>query len=197
MKKDQTKTGRNDPCPCGSGLKYKKCCMRKRKTLEPESMREIYFKRYKIRLKEPADIAAIRRAGVLVMDTLDLVESALRPGMATEEINTLVHEYTLKRGAVPATLNYRGYPASVCVSVNEVICHGIPGKRIIQDGDIVNVDITSILDGYYADANKTFLVGTGAPDAEKIIRVARESLKRGIEMVRPGNTVGEIGRAHV
>ncbi|MFP4348649.1 MAG: type I methionyl aminopeptidase [Thermodesulfobacteriota bacterium] len=195
MKKDQTKIGRNDPCPCGSGLKHKKCCMRKRNRLEPESMKEIYLKRYKIRLKEREDIAAIRRAGVLVMDTLDLVESSLTPGMTTEEINTLVHKYTLDHGAVPATLHYRGYPKSVCVSINEVICHGIPGDRVIEDGDIVNVDITSILDGYYADANKTFLVGAATPDAEKIIRVARESLKRGIEMVRPGNTVGDIGWA--
>ena len=115
--------------------------------------------------------------------------------METEEINTLVHEFTLKHGARPAPLHYRGYPKSVCVSVNEVICHGIPGKRVLNEGDIVNVDVTSILDGYYADANKTYFVGTPGEDARKIVRVARECLLRGIGMVAPGNTLGDIGWA--
>jgi methionyl aminopeptidase len=115
--------------------------------------------------------------------------------LATEVINTLVHEYTLKNGARPAPLNYRGFPKSVCVSVNEVICHGIPGPRLLQEGDIVNVDITSVKDGYFADANKTFLVGKPGPEARKIVAVAKDCLRLGRGQVRPGNTLGDIGYA--
>ena len=194
MKNRKVKIRRNDPCPCGSGLKYKKCCIGET-NLEGRGVRELYFKRYRIRLKGKKDIEGIRRAGRLVIDTLDLVEGEIRPGMPTDEINTLVHEFTAKNGAVPAPLNYRGFPKSVCVSVNEVICHGIPGDRVLKDGDIVNVDVTPILEGYYADASKTFFVGTPGPDALKIVNVARESLKKGMSVVRPGNTVGDIGWA--
>jgi methionyl aminopeptidase len=194
MKNRTLQVGRNALCPCGSGRKYKKCCM-DQIALEPEELKKRYAQKFHIRLKEPADIEGIRSAGQLVMETLDLVESKIRPGMATDEINTLVHRFTLKNGAIPAPLNYRGFPKSVCVSVNEVICHGIPGERILKDGDIVNVDVTTILDGYYADANKTFFVGTPGPDAEKIVRVARESLKRSMQAVKPGNTIGDIGWA--
>jgi methionyl aminopeptidase len=121
------------------------------------------------------------------------VERHLAAGMTTDEINTLVHDFTLRHNAKPAPLNYRGFPKSTCVSVNEVICHGIPGERVLEDGDIVNVDVTSILDGYYADANRTFFIGTPGPDAIKIVSVARECLKEGIQMVKPGHTVGDIG----
>ena len=191
------KVGRNDPCPCGSGQKYKKCCLGKEE-LDHQATKDpgaLYAQRYKIQLKNNVDINGIRKAGRLVVDTLDLVESNIRPGIQTDDINTLVHEFTLKNGAQPAPLNYRGFPKSVCVSVNEVVCHGIPGKRLLQDGDIVNVDVTSVLNGYYADANKTFFVGTPGPEARKIVSVARECLKRGISMVKPGNTIGDIGWA--
>jgi methionyl aminopeptidase len=195
MMKDRTvKVGRNDPCPCGSGLKYKKCCLGKSKPT-PGDLKTLYAKKYRIRLKQAADIQRIREAGRLVMDTLDLVESQLRAGITTDEINTLVHDYTIKHGAIPAPLNYRGFPKSVCVSVNEVICHGIPGERVLKDGDIVNVDITSILNGYYADANKTFFAGTPGSKARKIVQVAKKCLSLGISMVKPGNTIGDIGWA--
>ena len=194
MKKKMFKGGRNAPCPCGSGLKYKKCCLDKREP-NPEKLRAEYAKKYRIRLKQPADIDRIRKAGRLALDTLDMVESEIKPGLSTEEINTLVHEFTLKHGAISAPLNYRGFPKSVCVSVNEVICHGIPGERVLNDGDIVNVDVTPILNGYYADANKTFFVGTPESDAKKIVRVAKKSLFKGIGMVKPGNTIGDIGWA--
>lgn len=197
LKRGNAKIGRNDPCPCGSGLKYKKCCLRRGRKPEPgnESVKDIYLRRYKIRLKEPRDVDGIRRAGKLVLETLDRVAEMIRPGISTDAINTLVHEHTLAAGARPAPLNYRGYPKSACVSVNEVICHGIPGERILADGDIVNVDVTSVLDGYFADANRTFFAGTPSEEARTIVRVARESLRRGMEMVRPGNTVGDIGWA--
>ena len=155
----------------------------------------MYAQRYKIRLKEEADIEGIRKAGQLVLDTFEQIEDKIRPGIKTDEINTIVHEFTIKNGAQPAPLNYRGFPKSVCVSINEEVCHGIPGKRILMDGDIVNVDITSVLNGYYADANKTFFAGTPGPDARKIVSVAGECLKRGISMVKPGNTVGDVGWA--
>ena len=188
------KVGRNDPCPCGSGLKHKKCCLGKDIPVNRDPG-ALYAQRYKIQLKEKDDIEGIRKAGQLVLATFEQIEDKIRPGIKTNKINTIVHEFTIKNGAQPAPLNYRGFPKSVCVSVNEEVCHGIPGKRILQDGDIVNVDITSVLDGYYADANKTFFVGTPGSEARKIVAVARECLKRGISMVKPGNTVGDIGWA--
>lgn len=191
--KENEKVGRNDPCPCGSGRKYKKCCLGKEQVPELPNMKDLYFQKYKIKLKEDKDIAGIKKAGRLALDTLDIVESKLRPGMTTDEINTLVHEFTISNGATPAPLNYRGFPKSVCISINNVICHGIPGDQQLNDGDIVNVDVTPILNGYFADVSKTFFVGTPGPDAQKIVRVARESLKRGISIVKPGNTVGDIG----
>lgn len=194
MKKDTEKVGRNAPCPCGSGLKYKKCCLIKR-LVPPLSADQWYAKKHNIRLKGPSDIASIRKAGRIAIETLDLVEKQLRPGMTTDDINKLVHEFTIKNGAIPAPLNYKGFPKSVCTSVNNVICHGIPSDYILKDGDIVNVDVTPILDGYYADSNKTFFIGTPGPDAKKIVTVALESLKIGVSMVKPGNTLGDIGWA--
>ena len=194
MKNKTLKVNRNDPCPCGSGFKYKKCCLGKNAS-DPKNLKAEYAEKYRIRLNPPADIEGIKRAGRLALDILDRVASEIRPGLVTDHINTLVHEFTLARGGVSAPLNYRGFPKSVCVSINEVICHGIPGERVLQDGDIVNVDVTPILDGYYADVSKTFFVGTPGPEAKKIVGVAKESLARGMSMSRPGNTVGDIGWA--
>jgi len=192
LKTSTDKVGRNSPCPCGSGLKYKKCCLRKNGAPAPDPA-QTYQREYGIRLKKKVEIEGIRSAGRLVLETLNLVESKIAPGVITDEINTLVHEFTLKNGATPAPLNYRGFPKSVCVSINEVICHGIPGNRVIKDGDIVNVDVTSILNGYYADANKTFFAGNPNPEARNIVAIARECLRRGMAAVKPGNTLGDIG----
>jgi methionyl aminopeptidase len=194
MNEKTTKVGRNDPCPCGSGLKYKKCCYGGQKGGR-DNLKKQYTQQYKIRFKQIPDIEGIERAGRLALETLELVQSKIKPGIMTEDINTLVHEYTIKNNAIPAPLKYRGFPKSVCVSANEVVCHGIPGTRILQDGDIVNVDVTSILNGYYADVSKTFFVGTPGSEAKKIVRVAQESLKAAISMVKPGNTLGDIGWA--
>ena len=194
MKNKKQKISRNALCPCGSGLKYKRCCG-SRGVSNSKDVASLYARKYNIRLKKEADVEAIRKAGKLVMETLDMVEERIEPGLVTEEINTLVHKFTVKNNATPAPLNYRGFPKSVCVSVNEVICHGIPGPYALKDGDIANVDVTTIIDGYYADANKSFWVGTPSPDARKIVDVARESLKRAIAMVKPGNTIGDIGWA--
>jgi methionyl aminopeptidase len=194
LREKKNKIGRNDSCPCGSGLKYKKCCMGK-DLFTSEDTKERYLQQHNIRLKDKRDVEGILKAGRLVVDTLDFVEGKIRAGITTDEINTLVHEYTVKSGATPAPLNYRGFPKSVCISVNEVICHGIPGDRVLKEGDIANVDVTSILDGYYADASKTFFVGKPGPGAVKIVKVARECLRIGMSMVRPGNRVGDIGWA--
>jgi len=195
MRRSPSKIGRNAPCPCGSGKKFKRCCGADKKG-RSLNMAEHYLNQYNICLKTPEQVEGIRIAGRLALATLDLVEDNLRPNMATDEINTLVHDFTIAHKAIPAPLNYRNsYPKSVCVSVNEVICHGIPGKRVIQEGDIVNVDVTPILDGFYADANKTFIVGKASPEAHKITAVARECLRRGMAMVKPGNTIGDIGWA--
>jgi methionyl aminopeptidase len=189
------KIGRNDPCPCGSGKKYKKCCMGKENSVKNADVKEDYVKKYNIKLKEKSDIEAIKVAGRLAVKTLEIVEPYIKAGVKTDDINTLVHEFTVRNGAIPAPLNYRGYPKSVCISVNEVICHGIPDSRVLKEGDIVNIDVTPVLNGYYADANKTFFVGQPSSDAKKIVNVARESLKAGRAMVRPGRKIGDIGWA--
>ncbi|MGM0452016.1 MAG: type I methionyl aminopeptidase [Thermodesulfobacteriota bacterium] len=194
MKDEWKNVGRNDPCPCGSGKKYKKCCLNK-KTDTPIDYAQWYKQKYNIRLKEPADIEGIRASGRLVIEALDRVEAALCPGMSTDEINTIVDELAQTHGAVPAPLNYRGFPKSVCTSVNEVICHGIPGNDLLKDGDIINVDVTYIYNGYYADASKTFFIGTPRPEAEKIVRVTAESFKAAMGMLAPGHTIGDIGWA--
>ena len=165
-----------------------------RRKLSPDLESE-YWKRYRIRLKDQAAIDGIARAGNLVVRTLDMIKSSIRPGVTTDILNTLVHEFTLEHGATPAPLGYRGFPKSVCVSVNDEICHGIPGPRVIAEGDIVNVDVTSILDGWYADANRTFLVGEISPAARRLVQVTAESLARGMAAVRPGATLGDVGHA--
>ena len=190
---DTGKISRNAPCPCGSGKKYKHCCLNKSSSTRQSDLQ--YAKKHRIRIKTPEQIEGIRRAGQLVIETLDLVAPHIRPGVTTDEINTMVHDFTVRHGAVPAPLNYRGFPKSVCISINEVICHGIPGDRPFKDGDIVNVDVTSILNSYYADASKTFFVGTPGADAQKIVNVSRQCLAEGMAVVRPGNTVGDIGHA--
>ncbi len=175
-------------------MKYKKCCLDKDVRAGWDNTPSDSASS-RIRLKSAADVARIREAGRLVIATLDHVEASLEAGMSTDEINTLVHAYTIERGAIPAPLGYKGFPKSTCVSVNEEVLHGIPGKRILGEGDIVNVDVTSILNGYYADANKTFFVGEPGPEARRIVEVTRRSLLEGISMVRPGNTTGDIGWA--
>ena len=160
------------------------------------ALKHEYKKKYDIRLKAPHEIQGIRKSGVLLLEIMEKVEALIQPGITTDDINTLVHQETIKAGAVPAPLNYRGFPKSVCVSVNEVICHGIPGPRLLKDGDIVNVDITPILNGYYADANKTFFVGNPTPEGEKIVSVARESLKPCHQDCETGGSFGRYWMDH-
>ena len=148
-----------------------------------------------IEIKSPKEIEALRVAGQMAAETLLLVGEKLRIGMTTEEINTLVHEDTIRRGARPAPLNYRGFPKSVCTSINDVVCHGIPGDQKLKDGDIVNVDVTTFYGGFHGDTSATFYIGTPSADARKVVEVARKSLELGIAEVREGGRLGDIGAA--
>ncbi|MEY4997737.1 MAG: hypothetical protein RLY59_1141 [Actinomycetota bacterium] len=140
-------------------------------------------------------IEKIRRAGKISSQALDLIGSVMRPGMTTDEIDQIGHDYVISHGAYPSTLGYRGYPKSLCTSVNEVICHGIPDDTVIQEGDLVNVDITSYLDGVHGDTNRTFIVGETSPEVRDLVERTHEALNRGIKAVAPGREVNVIGRA--
>ena len=139
-------------------------------------------------------IEKIRRAGRISSQALDLIGAALKPGMTTDEIDRIGHEFVLDHGAYPSTLGYRGYPKSLCTSVNEVICHGIPDDTVLQEGDLVNVDITSYLDGVHGDTNRTFIVGEGTQEVRELVERTEEALRRGIKAVAPGREVNVIGR---
>lgn len=146
-------------------------------------------------IKSPKEIEAMRVVGRMAAETLLLVGEKLRPGMTTEEINTLVHEDTVRRGARPAPLNYRGFPKSVCTSINDVVCHGIPGPQALKNGDIINVDITSFYGGFYGDTSATFYIGTPSPEARKVVEASRRALELGIAEVKEGARLGDIGAA--
>ena len=148
-----------------------------------------------VHIKTPQEIDAMRPACRLAADTLVMIEAHVRPGITTDEINSLVHDYTISHGGIPAPLNYRGFPKSVCTSVNHVVCHGIPSAKKLKDGDIVNVDVTTILNGWHGDTSKTFYVGTPRVKARKVTEVSRRALEVGIAAVRPGATLGDIGHA--
>ncbi len=186
---------RNDPCWCGSGKKYKHCHLQADRKQQRTS---VNWKRRspQVIIKSPEQIEGIRRACQVTTGILNMLEERITAGISTEQINTWVHEATLAAGAVPAPLNYRGYPKSVCTSINEVICHGIPDpERVLQEGDILNVDVTSILDGYYGDCSRMFLIGEVSEEARRLVEVTRECLYLGIAQVKPGNTTGDIGAA--
>ncbi len=148
---------------------------------------------HNVPIKSPEQVEGIRRAGRLTAQILDMVGERIRAGITTDEINAWVHEMTVSNGAIPAPLNYRHFPKSVCTSINNVICHGIPDDTRITDGDIINVDVTCILDGYYGDASRMFLIGNVPPNARRLAQVARECMDLGIGEVRPGKTLGDIG----
>lgn len=148
-----------------------------------------------IRLHDEAAFAGMRRAGQLVAECLDMLVDEVKPGIPTERIDQLVFEFAMDHGAMPATLMYRGYRKSTCTSINHVVCHGIPGEKPLRDGDIVNVDVTLIVDGWHGDSSRMYPVGVIPRRAERLIDVTYESLKRGIAAIRPGNTIGDIGHA--
>ncbi|MBN1821731.1 MAG: type I methionyl aminopeptidase [Prolixibacteraceae bacterium] len=147
-----------------------------------------------ILIKTPEQIEGIRRSGQLAAKTLDFVGSFVKPGVTTGFLDDKIEEFIVKNGAVPATKGYNGFPKSSCISPNEVICHGIPSNEIVlKEGDIVNIDITTILNGYYGDTSRMFAVGEISPDAKDLIDVTKHCLDLGIEQVWPGNYFGNIG----
>ena len=137
----------------------------------------------------------MRIAGLMAAETLVYAGELLRPGMTTDEINTLVHEDTIRRDAYPAPLNYRGFPKSVCTSINDVVCHGIPGGQVLKDGDIINVDVTTIYKGFHGDTSATFYIGTPSAQARLVVETARRALELGIAEVKEGCRLGDIGAA--
>ena len=148
-----------------------------------------------ISVKTFKQVEGMRVVCQMAADTLLGVGDMIRPGITTEDINRFVHDDTVRRGARPAPLNYHGFPKSVCTSINEVVCHGIPGRRVLESGDIINVDITSIYNGFYGDTSATFYVGKPSPDAKHVTEVARRSLDLAIAEVRDGARLGDIGAA--
>jgi methionyl aminopeptidase len=188
------KLARNDLCWCGSGKKYKKCHLDSDVASGVISSEKIQPPPGVI-IKTEAQIAGIRKSCKLTRDILNMVAERIKPGITTDDINDWVHDYTLSHGAVPAPLHYNGFPKSVCVSLNNVICHGIPDDTVIKKGDILNVDVTTILDGYYGDAGRMFMIGEISEEAQRLIRISRECLVIGIEQVKPYHDFGEIGYA--
>lgn len=147
-------------------------------------------------IKTPEQIEGIRRSGVVNTGVLDLIEKEIHEGMTTAQIDHLVFDYTVSHGAIPAPLNYEGFPKSVCTSINEVVCHGIPSeKEILRDGDIINVDVSTILDGYFSDASRMFMIGNVSPEKRRLVEVTKECLEIGMEAAKPFGFVGDIGNA--
>lgn len=189
------KIGRNDDCWCGSGNKYKHCHQ-----LFDEKLAELKSAGRKIpthkMIKNAAQIEGIREAGKVNNAILDEVASKIKMGMSTEEINSIVVEATKRLGGIAAPLNYEGFPKSVCTSINDQVCHGIPSTEdILEDGDIVNVDVTTIYKGYYADASRMFLIGDVLPEDRELVKAAREAIDVGLSVVKPWNCLGDVGQA--
>ncbi|NUP04981.1 MAG: type I methionyl aminopeptidase [Polyangiaceae bacterium] len=148
-----------------------------------------------VSIKTVKEVSGIRTASQMAADTLLKVGEMLRAGITTDDINQFVHDDTIRRGAWPAPLNYHGFPKSVCTSINEVVCHGIPSGRVIEDGDIINVDVTTIFEGFYGDTSATFYIGKPSPDARRVTEISRKCLELGIAEVREGARLGDIGAA--
>ena len=148
-----------------------------------------------IKIHGPEGFAGMRKAGQLVADCLDLLAAEVKPGVSTDRLDRVVFEYAMDHGAWPATLMYRGYTKSTCTSINHVVCHGIPNEKPLKDGDIVNIDVTLILDGWHGDSSRMYPVGVVPRRAERLIEVTHEAMMRGIAVIRPGATTGDIGAA--
>lgn len=189
------KIGRNDSCWCGSGKKYKKCHEAFDDKMEKMS-REGYAVIDHDLIKTPQQIEKIKESCKINVAVLDYVAEHIKEGVSTEEINRWVHEETVKHGAIPAPLDYEGFPKSVCTSVNEVVCHGIPsGDVILKEGDIVNVDVSTIYNGYYSDSSRMFCIGKVSPEKEKLVKAVKEAVEIGISMVKPWTPIGNMGHA--
>ncbi|TVR98472.1 MAG: type I methionyl aminopeptidase [Rhodospirillales bacterium] len=154
-----------------------------------------HFDSRPVKLHGPADFHGMRKAGRLAAATLDMIAPHVRPGVRTDELDRLCEVFIRDHGAIPAPLGYRGFPKSICTSINHVVCHGIPGDRRLRDGDIVNIDVTVILDGWHGDTSRMYGAGQIGIKAKRLVDVTFEAMWKGIEEVRPGATVGDIGHA--
>ena len=203
MKTVANSLSRNAPCWCGSGKKFKKCHLGKEQIPSPPIQEKPHFSDKLIYIKNEEQIEGIRKSSQLTKKLLDMVEDRIAEGVKTNEIDQWVHSETLAHGAIPAPLNYghgKGrrrmpFPKSICTSPNNVICHGIPNNQALSNGDILNVDITCILDGFFGDASRMFIIGDVPEETRKLVEVTRECLNLGIEQVFPSKRLGDIGHA--
>lgn len=189
------KINRNDPCWCGSGRKYKQCHEAFERKLSALS-REGHIVPSRKLIKTPEMVRKIKESAEINMACLDAVGEAIHVGMSTLEIDEIVYSITTKMGGIPAPLNYEGFPKSVCTSVNDQVCHGIPSKDVIlKEGDIVNVDCSTILDGYYSDSSRMYMLGEVSPEVQRLVRVAKECCDLGLEAVKPWGFLGDMAQA--
>ena len=189
------KVGPNDPCPCGSGKKYKKChCQFDEKLKELQQEGHIIPSHDMI--KTPEQIEKIKESGKINIAVLDYVAEHICAGISTEQIDLWVYEQTTHRGGIPAPLNYEGFPKSVCTSVNDQVCHGIPSADVIlKDGDIINVDVSTIYKGYYSDSSRMFCIGEVSPEKKRLVEVTKQAIEEGLKQVRPWGHLGDMGQA--
>ena len=186
---------RNDPCWCGSGKKYKKCHEPMDQRIDQLRRQGVIVPERKM-IKNAAQIEGIRASSLINIEVLDRVAEKICAGMSTEEIDRIVHDTTVSMGAIPAPLNYEGFPKSVCTSINDQVCHGIPSKEdILQEGDIVNVDVSTIYKGYFSDSSRMFIIGQTDPSWKELVEVAHEAVLKGVEAVKPWGYLSDI--AHV
>lgn len=188
------KIGRNDPCWCGSGKKYKQCHEAFDEKIHRFAL-EGHMVPDREMIKNPEQIAGIRESGAVNTAVLDYVAQQIHEGMTTEEINQLVDSKTRQLGGIPAPLGYEGFPKSVCTSVNNQVCHGIPDGTVLKSGDIINVDVSTIYKGYYGDSSRMFCIGDVKKEDADLVRVARECVEKGIEAVRPWTFLGDMADA--
>ena len=183
---------RNDPCWCGSGKKYKRCHYESDQRLKVLVAQGYPMPAKKI-IKTADQIEGIRKSCQLTKKLLDGLNDLIKPGVTTNELDQWVYDQTLQHGATPAPLGYKGFPKSICTSINEVVCHGIPEDRTLIDGDIINVDITCILDGYYGDSCRMYCVGNVSQEAQQLIKVTKQCLEAAISTLKPFDSIGVVG----
>ena len=187
--------GRNDACWCGSGRKYKKCHENFDHKLNLLHSQGLLVPSHKL-IKTEAQIAEIRKSAEINVKILDYVAEHIKEGISTAEIDKWVYDITTKEGAIPAPLGYEGFPKSVCTSINNQVCHGIPSEDIIlEEGDIINVDVSTILNGYYSDSSRMFCIGDVGEEKARLVRVAKECVEKGLEQVKPWGFLGDMGQA--
>ena len=189
------KLERNDPCWCGSGKKYKKCHADFDEKIERFARMGAEVPPHEI-IKTPEQIEGIKASSQINIAVLDYVAEHIHAGMSTEEIDQLVYNKTKELGGIPAPLNYEGFPKSVCTSINDVVCHGIPSEDVIlQEGNIINVDVSTIYNGYFSDSSRMFCIGEVSEEAKHVVNVAKDCITEGLKQVKPWGFLGDMGQA--